>query len=70
MFGIVFAIVNTSACSWVPRAAASKVERMNPLNRETTVPAAMTALDDRTDGPVAAAGAGGGWPSSLTAALP
>ena len=48
MFGTVLAIVNTSACSAVPRAAASMALRTNPLSRETTVPAAITALEDST----------------------
>ena len=43
------AIVNTSACSWVPSAAARRVERTKPLSRETVVPAAMTALEVRID---------------------
>src|SRR3954447_18401666 len=47
MFGIVLAIVNTSACSAVPRAAARSALRTNPLTRDTTVPAAITALEDR-----------------------
>ena len=34
MFGTVLAIVKTSACSWVPRAAASRVERTNPLHAD------------------------------------
>src|SRR3569833_1230734 len=50
MFGIVFAMLNTSACSAVPSAAASRVERTKPLSRETTVPAAITALDPITEG--------------------
>ena len=48
MFGTVLAMVKTSACSWVPRAAASSVERTKPLSRETVVPAAMTALEEST----------------------
>jgi hypothetical protein len=34
----------------VPRAAARRVDRTNPLSRDTVVPAAITALDDRIDG--------------------
>ncbi len=49
MFGTVLAIVNTSACSWVPRAAASSALRTKPLSRETTVPAAITALEPRIE---------------------
>src|SRR5919112_2146589 len=49
MFGTVLAIVKTSACSWVPSAAASRVERRNPLSRLTAVPEAITALDDRSE---------------------
>jgi hypothetical protein len=47
MFGMVFAMLNTSACSCVPRAAASSALRRNPLIRDTTVPAAITALEVR-----------------------
>ncbi len=47
MFGIVLAIVNTSACRAWPSAAASRALRTKPLSRETTVPAAITALEDR-----------------------
>ncbi len=50
MFGTVLAMVKTSACSWVPSAAASRVERTKPLSRETAVPAAMTALEESTLG--------------------
>src|SRR6478609_7149013 len=55
MFGIVFAIVKTSACSWVPRAAASRALRTKPDIRETTVPAAITALEVRMPASVLAA---------------
>src|SRR4051812_11892569 len=48
MFGTVFAIVNRSACRAVPSAAASIALRTKPLSRETTVPAAIRALDDST----------------------
>ena len=48
MFGIVFAMLNTSACSWMPSAAASSAPRAKPLIRLTTVPAAITALELRT----------------------
>ena len=48
MLGIVLAMLNTSACSCAPRAAASSAERTKPLIRETIVPAAMTALEART----------------------
>ena len=48
MFGIVLAMVNRSACSWLPSAAASSSERTQPLSRETTVPAAITALEAST----------------------
>src|SRR3954451_21568579 len=48
MFGIVFAMLNRSACSEPPRAATSRAERMNPLAREKTVPTAITALLART----------------------
>ena len=47
MFGIVLAIVNMSACSETPSAATSRVERTKPLSRDTTVPAAITALEAR-----------------------
>ena len=49
MFGIVLAIVKMSACSRLPSAAASRIERTYPLIRETTVPAAITALLEMTD---------------------
>src|SRR5690242_19225570 len=45
MFGIVLAMLNTSACSWTPSAAASSAPRAKPLIRLTTVPAAITALE-------------------------
>ena len=48
MFGIVFAMLNTSACSWIPSAAARSAPRAKPVIRLTTVPAAMTALELRT----------------------
>src|SRR6476619_6237178 len=49
MFGIALAIVKMSACSRLPSAAASRIERTYPLIRETTVPAAITALLEMTD---------------------
>ena len=45
MFGTVFAMLNTSACRPTPSAAASSTLRTKPLIRETTVPAAITALE-------------------------
>ncbi|GAA5140617.1 hypothetical protein GCM10023340_01030 [Nocardioides marinquilinus] len=62
--------MNTSACRLRPSAAASSAERTKPLSRETTVPAAITALLASTArsvasaeasdaGAVALAGAGG-----------
>src|SRR4051812_18207485 len=47
MFGIVLPIVNRSACSPRPRAAVIRKARAKPLIRETTVPAAITALEPR-----------------------
>src|SRR6478672_8175354 len=47
MFGIVLPIVNRSACSPRPRAAVIMKARAKPLSRETTVPAAITALEPR-----------------------
>ncbi len=49
MFGTVLAMLNTSACSPTPRAAASRMPRTKPLSRETTVPAAITALEDSSE---------------------
>ena len=49
MFGIVLAIVNTSACTRLPSAAASRIERMKPESREKVVPAAITAELDRME---------------------
>ena len=77
MFGTVFAIVNTSACSCWPRAAASSALRTKPLSRDTTVPAAISALEVSTllsvPGPAAAGSAGSAasgpsvrWSASLT----
>src|SRR6476619_6379721 len=48
MFGTVFAMLNTSAWSWMPSAAASSAPRAKPLIRLTTVPAAITAVELRT----------------------
>ena len=47
MFGTVLATLNSSPCRPLPRAATSSAERTNPLIRETTVPAAITALEER-----------------------
>src|SRR5688500_15155698 len=47
MFGTVLARLNSSPCRPLPSAAISRAERTKPLIRETTVPAAMTALEDR-----------------------
>ena len=47
MFGTVLAMVKMSACSDRPSAAASRVDRTKPLSRDTTVPAAITALEAR-----------------------
>src|SRR5689334_910998 len=49
MLGTVLAMVNTSACRPMPRAAASRMPRTKPLSREKIVPAAITALDDSSD---------------------
>ena len=64
MLGIVLAIVKTSAWSACPSAAASRALRTKPLSRETTVPAAITALADRmlASAPVSGPGPGAaGW---------
>ena len=63
MFGIVLPIVNRSACSCWPRAVASRADRTKPLSRDTTVPAAISALDARTfSSSVALTGASGPGP--------
>src|SRR4051794_10657173 len=49
MFGIVFAMLNTSAWMRLPRAAARSAERTNPEAREKSVPVAITALLRSTD---------------------
>ena len=61
MFGTVFAMLNTSACRPTPRAAASRMVRTKPLIRETTVPAAITALEVSSDFEAAASWARS-WP--------
>ena len=47
MFGTVLAMLNSSRVQAVPSAAISSAERTKPLSRETTVPAAITALEER-----------------------
>src|SRR3954454_21298579 len=66
MFGNVFATLKMSACRPVPSAAASSEVRTKPESRETTVPAAMTALEPTTDGSPGAWGRSSA-PVSLTA---
>ena len=47
MFGMVLEMLNTSACRPAPSAAASSADRTKPLSRETMVPDAITALEER-----------------------
>ena len=49
MFGTVLAMLNTSACSPTPSAAASRMPRTKPLSRDTMVPAAITALEESSE---------------------
>src|SRR5215210_761773 len=59
MFGTVLPMLKRSAWSTLPSAATSSADRTKPLNRDTTVPAAITALEERIrDSSVDSAG---GW---------
>src|SRR5690242_17057712 len=45
---MVFAMLKMSACTVVPMAVTSRAARTSPVTRETTVPAAIARLAERT----------------------